>query len=300
MSPGGWSSSYEVQDLPKDHRSAQFNTVATNYFDVMGIDIVKGRPFSPTDRVGSPLVAVINQTMARTLWPNQSAVGKHIKVGNDQHWREVIGVARDVKRRTLTEEPSPYLYLSMSQPMPFWRTSSTILIQTQLPPESVVTPARNVVRSLDSRIPLYGIRTLSQQFAYSYWQQRIAGWLIGAFATLALLLAAVGVYGVISYEVTARTREVGIRMALGARQHEVLGLVLRRGAILAACGIGLGAVAGLLLTRALKALLFGISSYDPATFALTALLLATVALAASFVPARRAARVDPMVALRYE
>lgn len=300
LNPGGWGSSYEVQDLSNEHRSAQFNTVMPNYFEVMGIDVVEGRGFAKTDGTQAPLVAVVSQTMAKKLWPSQSAVGKHIKVGNDQQWREIVGVARDVKTRTLTEDPKPYLWLPMSQPMPFWRTSTVVEIKTNLPTPMVLAAAKRAVREIDARLPLYAPRTLAQQFAYSYWQQRIAAWLIGAFAGLALLLAAIGVYGVISYQVAARTRELGIRMALGASRADVLALVLRSGVTLAAAGVAVGVGGGLAATRALKSLLFGVSVSDPGTFAASALFLGAVALVASFVPAHRASRVDPMVALRYE
>jgi predicted permease len=300
LNPGGWGSSYDVQELSKEHRNTQFNTVMPNYFEALGIDIVEGRGFATSDTATSPPVAVINQTLARKLFPNGSAVGKHMKVGNDQQWREIVGVARDVKTRTLTEDAHPYLWLPMSQPMPFWRTSTIIEIVSNLPAPLVTATAREVLRGIDARLPMYAPRTLSQQFAYSYWQQRIAAWLIGAFAGLALLLAAIGVYGVISYQVTARTRELGIRMALGASRGDVLAMVLRSGAMLAASGVVVGVAGALVATRALKALLFGVSVSDPATFAVSALFLGCVAVLASFVPAQRASKVDPMVALRYE
>jgi ABC-type lipoprotein release transport system permease subunit len=245
-------------------------------------------------------VAVINQTLAAKLWPNESAVGKHLRVGNDAQLREIVGVARDVKTRSLTEKPRTYLYLPMLQPMPFWRSSTVVEFKTDLPMPMIVATARNTLRNIDARLPLYTPRTLSQQFAYSYWQQRIAAWLIGAFAGLALLLAAIGVYGVVSYQVTARTRELGIRMALGASRNDVLALVLRSGVVLAGAGVLFGLAGALAATRALKSLLVGVSVSDPVTFAVSALFLALVALVASFVPAYRASRVDPMVALRYE
>jgi predicted permease len=300
MNPGGWGSSYEIQGLSAEHRNAQFNTVMPNYFEVMGIDVVEGRGFARSDTATAPPVAIINQTMAKQLFPRESSVGKRIKVGNDQQWREIVGVARDVKTRTLTEDPRPYLWLPMSQPMPFWRTSNNIEIKTDLPPEPIMAAARSVVRAIDARVPLYSLRTLKQQFVYSYWQQRIAAWLIGSFAGLALLLAAIGVYGVISYQVTSRTRELGIRMALGASRADVLALVLRSGLILAFDGVAVGIVGAFVATRGLKSLLFGVSALDPVTFAVSALFLAGVALVASFVPAHRASQVDPMVALRYE
>jgi len=300
VTSGGWGSSYEVQELPKAHRQEQFNTVMPNYFDVMGIDMVEGRKFSANDREDAPLVAILNQTMARKLWPNESAIGKHIKVGNDKQWREIVGVARDVKTRSLTEDAHPFLWLPMSQPMPFWKTSVTLEIKTNLSAPVALAITKNAVRKIDARLPLYGMRTLQQQFGYSYWRQRMAAWLIGSFAALALLLAAIGVYGVISYQVAARTRELGIRMALGASRGDVLALVLRSGVTLAAIGVAVGTVGGLAATRALKSLLFGVGVADPATFALSALFLACVAMAASFVPAYRASRVNPMVALRYE
>ena len=300
VNPGGWGSSYEVQELTKEHRNSQFNTVMPNYFDVMGIDIVEGRGFAKSDTATSPPVAVLSQTLAKQLFPRESAVGKHMKVGNDQQFREIVGVARDVKTRTLTEDPKPYLWLPMSQPMPFWRTSVAVEIKTDLPMPVVLAELRNTVRSVDVRLPMYAPRTLSQQFSYSYWQQRIAAWLIGSFAGLALLLAAIGVYGVISYQVAARTRELGIRMALGASRADVLALVLRSGLILAMVGVAVGVAGAFAATRALKSLLFGVSASDPLTFAASALFLAGVALLASFVPAQRASRVDPMVALRYE
>jgi putative ABC transport system permease protein len=300
ITAGGWGSSYEVQELPAQHRSDQFNTVMPNYFDVMGIDMAEGRKFSANDSEAAPPVAILSQTMARKLWPKESAVGKHIKVGNDKQWREIVGVARDVKTRSLTEDAHPYLWLPMSQPMPFWKTSVTLEIKTNLAAPVAMAITKNVVRKIDARLPLYGMQTLEQQFGYSYWRQRMAAWLIGSFAALALLLAAIGVYGVISYQVAARTRELGIRMALGARRGDVLVMVLRNGIALAGAGVAVGTVGGLAATRALNSLLLGVGASDPATFALSALFLACVALVASFVPAHRASRVDPMVALRYE
>jgi putative ABC transport system permease protein len=205
-----------------------------------------------------------------------------------------------VKTRSLTEDAHPYLWLPMSQPMPFWKTSVTLEIKTNLAAPVAMAITKNVVRKIDARLPLYGMQTLEQQFGYSYWRQRMAAWLIGSFAALALLLAAIGVYGVISYQVAARTRELGIRMALGARRGDVLVMVLRNGIALAGAGVAVGTVGGLAATRALNSLLLGVGASDPATFALSALFLACVALVASFVPAHRASRVDPMVALRYE
>ena len=300
LSTGGWGSNYAVQELPEQHRTEQFNTVMPNFFDVMGIDMAEGRKFSANDGEGAPLVAILNQTMAHKLWPNESAIGKHIRVGNDKQWREIVGVARDVKTRSLTEDAHSFLWMPMSQPMPFWKTSVTLEIKTNLAAPVALAIAKNAVRKIDARLPLYGMRTLEQQFGYSYWRQRMAAWLIGSFAALALLLAAIGVYGVISYQVAARTRELGIRMALGARRADVLALVLRSGVMLAAIGVAVGTAGSLAATRALKSLLLGVSVSDPATFAFSALFLACVALVASFVPAYRASRVDPMVALRYE
>lgn len=276
------------------------NRIAPHYFQTLGIQLLEGREFDYADRGGTPLVAILNENLAARLWPGESAIGKLLAV---PFWREprppvtIIGVVRNTKHRSLLAEMPMIVYLPELQA---YDGRATLVARVSSNPQSFIPVIRGEVAAIDRRLPLYAVKTMSEQISSTLWQQRMAAGLIGLFGSLALLLAAIGLYGIVSHWVALRTREIGIRLALGARASSVIRMVIRQGLWLAAQGIALGIASALLLTRMMSSLLYGISTTDPMSFATASILLAGVALGASFVPARRATRVDPMVALRCE
>ena len=276
------------------------NRIAPDYFRTLGIPILEGREFTTGDRVGTPFVAVVNEKLARQLWPGESAIGKSLAV---PFWREprppvqIIGVVKNTKHRSLLEEPPLLVYLPELQ---VYDGRATLVARTSTDPASLIPAIRDEVAAIDRDISLYAVKTMSEQITSTLWQQRMAAGLIGIFGALALVLAAIGIYGVVSHWVAARTREIGIRMALGADARAVMRMILRQGFVLALMGVGAGLAGALALTRLMSSLLYGVSATDPLTFLLSGALLIGVALAAGFVPARRATRVDPMIALRCE
>jgi predicted permease len=274
-----------------------FNIVGSNYFPTMGIPILQGRDFGAQDNEKSPPVAIINEAAARRFFPNQTAVGKRLRYGSNGPEVEVIGIARDSKYITLGEETTPYLYSPMSQ---IYLSSVVMQVRTTGDPWSLVGAAQREVQALDRDLPLFSVKTMSQHLQGALLAPRLAATLLGVFGGVALLLAAVGIYGVVSFAVSQRTHEIGIRMALGARHGDIAWLVLRRGMLPVWIGMLIGASAALAVTRLLVSFLYGVSATDPATFAAVASLLGIVALLAAYLPARRATKVDPMVALRYE
>ncbi|MBA3248656.1 MAG: ABC transporter permease [Pyrinomonadaceae bacterium] len=272
--------------------------VGTQYFSTLQIPLVAGREFDVRDDEGAPRVCVINETLARQLFPNEAAVGKRISYGDgDGPYTEVVGVAKDGKYVTLGERPHAFIYQPLRQQ---YNNHVTVFTRTRTPPSAAVPAIRSVMQSLDATLPIYDVKTLTEHMGLSLLPARAAAVLLGSFGVLALLLAALGLYGVISYMVAGRTREIGIRMALGAQARDVLWLIVRQGVRLALVGVCLGLAASLAATRFLSSLLYGVSASDPLTFGGIALLLVAVALLASYIPARRATKVDPMVALRYE
>jgi predicted permease len=277
------------------------NVISPNYFGTMGIPLVAGRDFTSRDNSAAPRVAIVNEKLAERLWAGESPVGRQIEWPSPEGERhgpiEIIGVAKDTKYRSLLAEPSTLIYLPVLQN---YNGRETLLVRTAGDPSGVVPALRNVVAGLNVDLPVYGVKTMSEQVADSLWQQRMAAALIGSFGALALLLTAVGLYGVISHWVAQRTHEIGVRMALGATPKDILGLVLGRGMTVAVLGVVLGVLAARGATRAMSALLYGVGTTDAGTFAAASLLLAAVALAASYFPARRATKVDPMAALRDE
>jgi predicted permease len=278
--------------------STGFNVVGPNYFKTMETPLRRGRDFTEADRKGAPGVVVLNETLAAKLWPNEDPLGKRLSVsGLEGPFLEVVGVARDGKYRSLGEEPHPYIYQPVLQS---YDPKMTLVVRTTGEPQSVATAVREQIRGLDANLPVADVKTLRDQLDLSLFPSRVAAWTLGGFGVLALLLAAIGIYGVVSYSVAQRTREIGVRMALGAKEKDVLGLVLGEGLFVIAIGLAVGLVLAAGATRVIGGFLYGVGATDPLTFAAVPVLLGCVALVASYIPARRATKVDPLVALRYE
>ena len=289
---------------PNDFTAAGYRTITPGYLETLGVPTLQGRLFTTSDREGAPPVVVINATMLKTYFHNENPLGKTMQLGatpdEEVPWMEVVGVVGDV-RPGLGVEPQAEMYLPYRQAdavLPVFQLS--IVLRTAGDPLLLASALRNALAEIDPNQPLVKVRTMQENMATSVAQPRFRTWLIGIFAGIALLLAAVGVYGVMSYTVTQRTNEIGVRVTLGARPKEIYRIIVGEGLRFALLGVGIGLAAALAMTRLLQSFLFGVSAYDPMTFAGVAVLLILVALAASFVPARRATRVDPMVALRYE
>jgi predicted permease len=275
---------------------AEQNEVSPRFFSTFGIPVLAGRDFAPADREGSPTVVVVNEELARRSWPGQSALGRRVKlVGPPDVMATVVGVAGGIRQRALGDPPAPQIYQPLSQAVAWY---NSVAVRTAGDPSRLGRAVREAIWSVDRDQPVWRVRPMAAALAAQSAQPRFALTLAAAFALLALLLACVGVYGVMAQVLTERTREMGIRMALGADPGRIFRLALGRGArvVLAACGVGLAAAAG--ATRLLESQLFGVGAADPITLAAVAAILSAVALAACALPARRAARVDPMVSLR--
>jgi predicted permease len=279
--------------------STGFNLVGPDYFETMGTQLVRGRDFTEADREGAPGVAVVNETLAAMLWPGEDALGKRVSFeGAKGPYLEVVGVARDGKYRSLGDRSRPYIYRPVMQS---YEPRMTLVVRTSAAdPRALSGAVREQLRALDRNLPVADVRTLEEQFDLSLLPARIAAWTLGGFGLLALALAAIGIYGVVSYTVAQRTREIGVRMALGARRADVLRLILGEGLSVVGVGLGLGLLLSFAVTRVLGGFLYGVTASDPLTFVGVPALLGSIALAAGYLPARRAAKVDPMVALRYE
>jgi putative ABC transport system permease protein len=284
-----------------DSDSATVRRVSPELFRTLGIRLVRGRVFDLRDTVEAPKVAVVNERMAAAIWPHGDAIGQRLTFGDPEKpgvtWMTVVGVVNDVKQQALSEEPSFEVYQPQLQDP---EGASTLVVRSTGDPEALTASIRRTVLGLDPDLPVYRVRKLSAVVAESLAQNRLSTVLLGLFAGLALVLAAVGVYGVISYSVTQRMHEMGIRMALGAHRGDVLRLVIRQGMSLVGIGLLLGLLGAFFATRVLAGLVYGVSTKDPATFVFVPTLLASVALLANYLPARRATRVDPQVALRQE
>jgi predicted permease len=279
---------------PRSGRLIQVSGIGEGYLATLGIPVLRGRDFTPADTAGSPQVVIINETMARQLWPNQDAIGQRFRFFREEQATEVIGVARDSKYNFLGEDPTPYMYRPFRQdPQP----AATLTLRSANP-EAVLGTARSVVQQMEPALPLVGVFTMRNVFDQALWGARMGAMLLAVFGGLALLLASIGVYGVMAYAVSQRTRELGIRVALGASASEVRGMVLRQGLGLTAAGMAVGAGVSLLLTSLVSNLLYGISALDPLTFTVIPAVLLAAAALAIYLPARRASRVDPVIALR--
>jgi predicted permease len=277
-----------------------YNVVEPHYFSTMGIPILRGRPFTAGDRWPGNGVVLINQAMARRFWPNEDPIGRRIELVDRQPVRqqcEIVGIVADGKYLTLNESPAPYVYLPFEQ-QPVGEV--TMIVRTRGAPSAAMEDFRRELRALDPAMPAMQIVTLDQHMKMALIFERTAAILVGTLGGLALILALAGLYGVISSIAARRTREIGIRMALGAQAPDVMAQVLKQGGGFAVTGIALGLAGGGAAAQLVRNSLYGVSSYDPLTYAATGALVLGVALAASYIPARRAARVDPIHALRCE
>ncbi|MFZ0818854.1 MAG: ABC transporter permease [Candidatus Acidiferrales bacterium] len=278
-------------------------SVMGDYFRVMQIPIRAGRDFTPMDREGQPLVAIVNEEMVKELFPRENPIGARIdwaRTEGPHQWMTIVGVAADVKHSGLNQPTDPAVYTPYQQSDEPWRRWMTLAIRTPNSFDGLADAVKKQVWSLDSQLPVSDIRTMDDLMEVSLATQKFNLFLLGLFAALALILAAVGIYGLMAYSVSQRTHEIGIRIALGAQRCAVLGMIVGEGGKLAFLGVAIGIAGALAITRLMSSLLFEVKPTDPITFASVAILLAIVALAACYVPARRAMRVDPMVALRYE
>jgi putative ABC transport system permease protein len=283
---------------PEESGDAAYLATTPDYFRALQVPLIDGRFFSDRDTDNTPKVVIVNETMARKLWPGQSPVGKHITIWRDEQFpREIVGVVGETKR-SLDDDPSQQMYVPYAQDASW--SSMSFVIRTSGDPASTSPAVRNEIRSLDKGAPVFNVRTMNDVLATSVAPRRTPMLLLSAFAAAALLLAMIGIYGVTAYYVTQRTQEIGIRMALGAQMSDVLKLVLRGGMALATIGIVAGVVGAFILTRWMSSLLFGVKPTDALTFIAVSLCLLVTALLACYLPARRASKVDPLVALRYE
>jgi putative ABC transport system permease protein len=293
--------SFEVEGRsksPNDSPQADYSSVSPNYFDAMGIPLRSGRKFTEQDRVGSPDVVIISETMARRVFPGEDPLGKRLALNflEQRVSLEIVGVVADV-RQDVAEKSNLHIYdTNLQRP---W-LSTAFVVRADSNPQSLTQAVQRAIREVDSNRVASDVKTMEQVMSESVSQPRFYTQLLSVFAALALLLAAIGIYGLMSFAVAQRTHEIGIRIALGARAGHVVRMVVRQGMSLVIAGVGLGLAAAFVLTRLMQSLLFEVSASDPLTFIFVALLLAVVAFIACYIPARRATRVDPMTALRYE
>ena len=278
--------------------------VSSAYFRAMGIGLFKGRVFTEADNAAATGVVIVSQSVAQTLWPDEDPIGK--RVSEEDHpkpedWLTIVGVVNDVRQMSLAEKPDPALYFPYAQVRyTSWLSRMTFTLRTASNPQQLAGAMRAALHAVDPDQPVVAMSTMQEMIAASTAEPRFQTRLLGTFSLLALLLSAVGIYSVLAYSVAQRTKEIGIRVALGAEGRDVLAMIVRRTLVLAAGGVALGALGALAVTRVLAGFLFEVTPTDPATFVTVAALLTSVALLAGLIPARRATKVDPMVALRYE
>jgi putative ABC transport system permease protein len=288
--------------LPGEEPELHSRSVAGDYFKTMRIPVVAGRDFTTGDREGTPLVGIINQSMAREYFPNEDPIGARIRWARMEEpvWMTIVGVASDVKHFGLDQPEEPAVYTPYAQSLQPWKRWMSLVVRSNGDQSAIAGMVKKELWKLDKQLPVTQVRTMQDVVASSMSQQRFNLLLLAIFAATALVLASVGIYGVIAYTVSQRTHEIGIRMALGARRVEVLALVLKQGISLTLIGVACGLLGAFAVTRIMSSLLFGVGATDAVTFGGISVLVIAVALLASYIPARRATRVDPMVALRYE
>jgi putative ABC transport system permease protein len=285
---------------PEESANAAYVVMTPQYFRALKIPLITGRQFTERDNKEAPQVVIVNETLARRYFPGESAVGKRLRVWRDEDFtREIVGVVGDTKANAMDAEMGPQMYVPHLQDAS-WGGMSLVVRTTTAEPTALASAVRAAVLALDKDQPVFNIKTMEEIVSASVANRRISMLLFSVFAGVALMLAALGVYGVISYSIAQRTHEIGLRMALGAQRGDVLKLILRQGMSLVLVGIAVGLAASFAVTRVMANLLYEVSATDPWTFAGVALLLAIVALVACLIPARRAMKVDPMEALRYE
>src|SRR6185503_15155204 len=300
LSGGGYRRNIELegyQPQPNEDTELNTNVIEPKFFETMGIPVVAGRAFSDQDKQGSPRVVIVNEELERRYFGG-NALGKRLKTGGpDSSPWEIVGVVRTAKYRNLREQPLPFIYIPLGQePQP----DMTLMVRTAGDPDLLAGPLSNELRALKKEVPVFSVQTMNQLIGSQLAADRMIAVLLSIFGGGALLLAAIGIYGVMAYSAAQRTREIGIRIALGAEQRDILRLMIGKGMVLVAIGAGIGLALALAATRVLQSLLFGVSATDPLTFTVVLLVLIVVALLACYVPARRAMKTDPLVALRYE
>ena len=289
-------------DPPPDQRpDVILRVVGPGYFSTMGIPLVRGRDFSEQDKADSARVVIVSEKTARHFWPGENPIGKRLKPGSTNRnipWIEIIGVVKDVRQNDFVSEPKMQMYMPYQQLNSF--APNALVVRTNVEPLSLAGAVRNAIWAVDKDQPVSNLRSMDEIVSEAVARQRFSMLLLGIFAALAMVLAAVGIYGVMSYSIAQRTREIGLRIALGAQKSDVLKMILRQGLRFVAAGLAIGLAASFVLTRVMASLLFGISATDPATFVSISLVLIAVALLASYIPAVRAMKIDPMLALRYQ
>ncbi|MFP5265233.1 MAG: ABC transporter permease [Blastocatellia bacterium] len=306
MDKDTWEFSFTIDGrplpLPSERPTAIYYAVSPSYFSAMGVPLLQGRDFGERDVAGAPGVIVVNEALARRFFPGEEVIGKHLTINfppgfGEPTPQEIIAVVGNVKHARLDAEAMPQIYQPYPQ-HPF--SMMSLVVRVNSDPTSLVPAIRSEIRSIDNNQPISNIRTMEQVLLTTVSQRRFSMTLLAVFAALALLLASVGIYGVMAYSVTQRTHEIGLRMALGAQQSDVFKLVVGQAVIITLIGVGIGLIGAFFLTRLMSSLLFAVSTADPVIFIAISLLLCTVAFLASYFPARKAMRVDPMIALRYE
>jgi putative ABC transport system permease protein len=297
----GFVTSENPSPPPDQAPDASYQVISPNYFRVLQIPVIEGRAFLPSDQKGSAPVAIISQTTARTYWPGKDPLGMTLNPDpNSYPWMTIVGIVGDVRRQGLDADATPELFVPYRQ-YPWQNTPRCFLVRSSTDPAALTNSIRHIVSEMDSEQAIDSPHTMEQVIRFRSLSDRSFNMvLLGSLAGIALVLAVVGIFGVISFSVTQRTAELGVRMALGARPADILKLVLLQGLRIAALGISIGILASLALTQTMSSLLFRVSALDPLTLSGVAILLLAVTLLASYLPARRASKVDPMVALRYE
>ena len=305
---GGTSGFYPeglTAPIPGMAYDANHRQVSTNYLKAMNVPLRQGRYFESSDNAQSLPVVIINETMARQYWPGENALGRRLKIGDPnepgKQWKEIVGIVADIRQMGIDEPVKAEMYLPYQQ-ITDWPgyLPRDLAIRTNGDTSNLAGPVRQIIREVDPDQPVSNVVTMAELLGEEAAQRRMGMIMLAGFAALALLLASLGIYGVLAYFVTQHTNEIGVRQALGATPRNILFLVLQKGMVLTLAGVVIGLIAAFALTRLMSSLLFGVAAADPLTFASVPLLLVLVALLACYIPARRATKVDPLVALRYE